>query len=164
MSIRLRTERKDTMIVANLDQLAEQAALTPSMRQALAFLQQAQSQELADGRIAIDGERVYALVQSYDSRTGDVVFEGHRRCIDFQYVVRGEEALGWAPTERATVVRPYNEERDIWLGTVPAAEITLVHLAAGHLAVLYPSDAHAPGRAAAGASTPVKKIVVKVAV
>jgi biofilm protein TabA len=93
-----------------------------------------------------------------------VVFEGHRRYIDLQYVVRGEEALGWAPTERATVVRPYNEERDMWLGTVPVADITMVRLSAGQLAVLYPSDAHAPGRSATGASTPVKKIVVKVAI
>ena len=152
------------MIVANLDEIAQQAVLTSSMRQALDFLQQAQGQDLADGRIPIDGECVYALVQSYETRTGDVVFEGHRRYIDFQYVVRGEEALGWAPTERATVARPYNEERDMWLGTVPAADITMVRLSAGQLAVLYPSDAHAPGRSATGPSTPVKKIVVKVAI
>jgi biofilm protein TabA len=92
-----------------------------------------------------------------------VVFEGHRRYIDFQYVVRGEEALGWAPTERAAVARPYNDERDIWLGTVPSAEMTMVHLSAGQLAVLYPSDAHAPGRSPTGVAAPVKKIVVKIA-
>jgi len=151
------------MIVANLDQISQQAALTPAMRQALSFLQQSQGQELADGRIPIDGDRVYALVQSYETRTGDVVFEGHRRYIDFQYVVRGEEALGWAPVERATIVRPYNEERDMWLGAVPVTEMTMVHLSAGQLAVLYPSDAHAPGRSATGVAAPVKKIVVKVA-
>jgi len=151
------------MIVANLDQIEQQAALTSSMRQALDFLRQAQGQELADGRIPIDGERVYALVQSYDTKTGDIIFEGHRRYIDFQYVVKGEEALGWAPAERAEIIRPYNEERDMWLGAVPAAQTTLVRLAAGQLAVLWPSDAHAPQRSATGAPAPVKKIVVKVA-
>lgn len=151
------------MIVGTLDQIAQQANLTPAMRQALDFIRQAQGQDLADGRVPIDGDRVYALVQSYDSRTGDMVFEGHHRYIDFQYVVRGEEALGWAPAERATMIRPYNEERDMWLGTVPAEEITMVHLAAGQLAVLYPTDAHAPQRSATGIPAPVKKIVVKVA-
>jgi len=38
-----------------------------------------------------------------------------------------------------------------------------VHLIAGELAVLYPDDGHAP-RLAAGAPSPVFKIVVKVAV
>ena len=39
---------------------------------------------------------------------------------------------------------PYDPAKDAWLGTVPTDEITPVRLAAGQLAVLYPTDAHAP--------------------
>jgi YhcH/YjgK/YiaL family protein len=118
---------------------------------------------LPDGRVEIDGEDAFALVQSYETQTGDWLFEGHRKYLDIQYVASGEEVIGWAHIERATVTMPYDPVKDVWLGTVPAAEITPVRLAAGQLAVLYPTDAHAP-RHAAGAAMAVKKIVVKVAV
>jgi YhcH/YjgK/YiaL family protein len=152
------------MIVTDLAHLAEQAALTPALQKALAFLHGLAGQPLPDGRIEIDGSNVYALVQSYETQAGgDWGFEGHRKYLDIQYVVAGEEVIGWAFLDRATVTMPYDTTKDAWLGTVPTAEITPVRLAAGQLAVFYPTDAHAP-KHAAGVPGPVKKIVVKVAV
>jgi YhcH/YjgK/YiaL family protein len=153
-----------TMIVTDLAHLAEQATLTPALQKALAFLQALPSQPPADGRIEIDGSNIYVLVQSYETLAGgDWVFEGHRKYLDIQYIVAGEEVIGWAFIDRAAVTMPYDPAKDAWLGTVPAAEITPVRLAAGQLALLYPTDAHAP-KHAAGAAMAVKKIVVKVAV
>jgi len=151
------------MIVSHLDQLASQARLTPAMQQAIAFLTDLQTAP-EDGRVDIDGDRVYALVQSYETKTGSqVMFEGHRRYIDLQFVYEGEEMLGWAPADLAEVTRPYDQERDMWLGSVPDGAWTPVRLSAGDIAVLYPTDAHAPMRAV-GTSSPVKKLVVKVAI
>jgi len=153
------------MIVTTLDRIAAQADMTPAMQKALDFLVASQGKELEDGRVEIDGDTVFALVQSYDSKeSADVFFEGHKRYIDFQYVAAGQEALGWAPVDAATITREYDEGRDMWLGTVPAEVATFVYMPAGQLAVLWPSDAHAPMRAAGGVSSPVKKIVVKVSV
>jgi biofilm protein TabA len=90
-------------------------------------------------------------------------FEHHRRYIDIQFIVAGEEVIGWAPADRMQVTEAYDPEKDIAFGTVPAGEATPVRLAAGELAVLYPEDGHAP-RLAAGRPSPVFKIVVKVAV
>ena len=151
------------MIVTDIAHLADQARLTPALQKALAFLQALPVGPLPDGRIEIDGECAFALVQSYETQTGDWLFEGHRKYLDIQYVASGEEVIGWAFIDRATVTAPYDPAKDAWLGTVPADEITPVRLAAGQLAVLYPTDAHAP-RHAAGAAMAVKKIVVKVAV
>ncbi len=152
------------MIVCKLSELPIQAAPRPGLLKAVAFLEGLQGKALEDGRVAIDEDRVYALVQSYQSRDNpEIVFEGHRRYIDIQCVLAGQEVLGWAPMEAATVTREYSSERDMWLGTVPKEFMTPVLLTAGHVAVLFPTDAHAPGRAA-GAPSPVKKIVVKVAI
>ena len=152
------------MIVTDLAHLAEQATLTPALQKALAFLQGLTGQPLPDGRIEIDGANAYALVQSYETLAGgDWVFEGHRKYLDIQYIVSGEEVIGWAFMDLAAVTMPNDAAKDAWLGTVPAAEITPVRLAAGQLALLYPTDAHAP-KHAAGAAMAVKKIVVKVAV
>ena len=151
------------MIVTDIAHLADQVMLTPALQKALAFLQALPAGPLSDGRMEIDGDNVFALVQSYETQTGVWLFEGHRKYLDIQYVASGEEVIGWAHIDRATVTMPYDPAKDAWLGTVPADEITPVRLAAGQLAVLYPTDAHAP-RHAAGAAMAVKKIVVKVVV
>jgi biofilm protein TabA len=151
------------MIVTDLEHAAEQIALTPALQKGLAFLRQVRSQTLADGRVEIDGSQVYALVQSYDTQGGEPKFEAHRKYLDIQYIAAGEEVIGWAGLDRMSVDTPYDEAKDACLGRVPASDMTPVRLSAGQLAVLYPSDAHAP-KLAAGAPGPVKKIVVKVAV
>ncbi len=152
------------MIVTDIGHFAEQAALTPPLAWALDFLKAAAGKDLPDGRIEIDGDRVYAIAQSYETQVGDTwIFEGHRRYLDVQYIAAGEEIIGWAASECATVTHPYDPAKDAWLGTVPAGQITGVRLTAGQLAVLYPADAHAP-KHAAGQSVPVKKIVVKVTI
>jgi YhcH/YjgK/YiaL family protein len=152
------------MVVTDLEHVAEQVNMTPAMKKAVDFLKAARGKELADGRVDIDGDRVYALVQSYDTiSTDQPKFEGHRKYIDVQCVMSGEEVIGWAMIENATATTPYSEEKDVWLGTVPADRMTPVRLSAAQAAVLYPSDAHAP-RLAAKKPSFVKKIVVKVAV
>jgi len=152
------------MVVTDLEHFADQVVMTPAMKKAVAFLKKGGLAQLADGRVEIDGDTCFALVQSYDTIVAaEPKFEGHRKYIDVQFVVSGEEVIGWAMVGRAQVTVQYMPDKDIWLGPVPVADITPVRLSAGHAAVLYPVDAHAP-KLAAGKSTFVKKVVVKVAV
>ncbi len=151
------------MVVTDIEHALEQVALTPALQKALTFLRQVRLSSLPDGRMEIDGEQVYALVQSYETRGGEPKFEAHRKYLDVQYVAAGEEIIGWAFIDRMAVDAAYDEAKDVCLGRVPPSEVTPVRLSAGQLAVLYPTDAHAP-KLAAGAPVSVKKIVVKVAV
>jgi biofilm protein TabA len=153
------------MIVAELEHILGQIALTPNLQQALSFLQQMRGANLPDGRVEIDADRVFALVQSYATvaASDPVLFEVHRKYIDVQYVAAGEEVIAWASTDRLAVTADYNEAKEAWFGAVRAADTTFVRLTAGELAVLYPTDGHTP-RLAARAPASVKKIVVKVAV
>ena len=75
-----------------------------------------------------------------------------------------EEIIAWANIDDVTVTTAYDVDKgDFWLGNAPAERVTNIRLKGGQLAVLYPTDAHAPRRAA-GASAPVRKLVVKVAI
>lgn len=159
------------MIVSDLKHIASQAASTRLLGMALDFLRHTEGQHLDDGRVTIDGDLVYALVQSYRTEplpTGSSPhLEAHRRYIDIQYVVSGSETLGWAPLEQLTVTTPYDTAKDVEFGSAPPAALTLVRLTAGQMAVLWPEDAHAPRLAVAIGDKPaqptdVKKIVVKV--
>jgi len=152
------------MIVSELRNLKSQVVMTPNLESAIDFLLERGNDELPAGRLVVDGERVYVEVQSYDTiEGGDWRFEGHRKYLDIQYVVEGQEIIGWASIADATVTTPYRDDHDAWLGTVDPEFVTSVRLRAGQLALLYPEDAHAPRRAA-GAVSPVRKLVVKVAI
>jgi biofilm protein TabA len=151
------------MIAARLEQATEQTASTPEFEKAYRFLMDSRNRALAEGRVEIDGDRVFALVQSYDTQVyGEANFEAHRKYADIQYIVGGEEIIGWAPLEKMTIIQEYDPAKDAVLGKVPVAEQTQLRLCAGELGVFYPSDAHAP-KQAAGKPARVSKIVVKVA-
>jgi YhcH/YjgK/YiaL family protein len=151
------------MIVASLDQLANQASMPPRLRVALDFLQQTDLLALPDGRAEIQGEEVFALVQSYDTRPipEQPRFEAHRKYLDVQYLASGKEAMGWASLDQLDVTIAYIPDKDILLGHVPEGASCFVPFGAGQGILLYPTDAHAPMHAA-GEPGPVKKIVVKV--
>jgi len=150
------------MIITRLELLASQIALTPALSTALTWLAFARTQNLLDGRVEIDGSKVYALVQSYDTRP-EPRFEAHQRYLDIQYIVSGKERFGWAGLENLTPADPYNPDKDVVKGSVLDEAASFVHLSAGYLAVVWPADAHAPG-VADDQPSPVKKIVVKVSV
>jgi YhcH/YjgK/YiaL family protein len=152
------------MIVSDLDHLEHQIAGAPGLRKAFAFLRSPGIRRLPDGRVEIDGDRVFALVQRYETMVTDAPkFEFHRKYIDVQFIASGEEVIGWAPVARMTVIDAYDADKDICFGAVAKGIWTPVHLQAGQLTVLWPEDGHAP-KLASGASLGVMKIVVKVAV
>ena len=152
------------MVASDLKHVEDQLAVTPCLQKALSFLRWTNVSELVEGKIEIEGERIYALVQCHDTEATDKPkLEFHRRFIDAHYIVSGEEVIGWAPAERLTITEAYDEKKDVAFGTAPLSEVTPVYVSAGQLAVFYPEDAHAP-KLAAGKPSRVKKIVVKVAV
>ncbi len=152
------------MIVTDLEHLNDQIPASPRLQSAWEFLMKSRLQDLPDGRIEIDGEHLYALIQSYQTIPWEnAKFEAHRRYIDLQYIAEGSEAMGWCHTDGMTETVPYNEFKDVWYGKPASGQITAVPLAAGQLAVLFPNDAHAP-KLQNVQPEEVKKIVVKVKV
>ena len=153
------------MIVTTLEYIPRQIAMSPAMQKALDFLQQPDLAELPPGRIEIDGQAVYALVQAYETLPipPAVKFEAHRQYIDIQYIASGVEVMGWANLKALSDVTAYNAEKDVLHGMLAAGEMTPVRVAAGQAAIFWPEDAHAP-KLASGSPAPVKKVVVKVRV
>ena len=150
------------MIVTDLVHFERQVPLTPAIRKAVEFLRRPDLASLTDEKVVIDGDKVFALPQRCETEANaSPRFEYHRKYIDIQFVVEGDEVIAWAPAEKLTITAPYDREKDITFGTAPADAVTPVRLRPGQLAVLYPEDAHAP-RLAAGSPGKVFKIVVKV--
>jgi YhcH/YjgK/YiaL family protein len=116
--------------------------------------------QLEPGRIEIDGDQVFALVQEYESRPMEKGrWEAHVNYIDIQYIASGEEQIGYANIADLTL-GDYDEAKDRY---IPQGEGSFVKLSAGMFGLYMPEDAHMPNMAV-DQPKPVKKIVVKVAV
>jgi YhcH/YjgK/YiaL family protein len=101
-------------------------------------------------------EDVFVSVDEY--RTKNVLFESHRRYIDLQYVMEGEEYIGFSRYPVKEVV-PYNVERDITFYNANIEQ--LLKADAGHFFIFFPTDLHQPCIAAEQCKR-VKKIVIKI--
>lgn len=153
------------MIISNIQNAIEQTFMNPRMEKAFRFLQDGNLENLPEGRIGIDGNLIYAMVQSYQTKLfgACLELEGHNKYIDIQCVVTGHELIGWIHADKVPVTTPYADKNDAWLGNLLVAELNLFRLSTGQVAIFYPTDAHAP-QLADGMPTLVKKIVIKVAV
>jgi len=151
------------MIVAALEHLPAQAAQNAAMQKAWDWLLANRANPDLPARVEIDGKAVFALVQAYETApAGETVkCEAHRQYLDIQYIVSGEEMMGWAPLDALGSLTAYNPDKDVLFGEVPSSALTPVQVRAGHAAVFFPEDAHAP-KLAVGTPCAVRKIVIKV--
>ena len=148
------------MMLDTLSRSGIYESLHPAFAAAFAFLRRPDLATLSAGRHMLDGEKLYAIVQEYDTRPlADGFLEVHRRYIDIQFVVSGAELIGYAPLTGQTVKEPYADAKDSAFLNGAADPIPLRQ---GHFAIFVPHDAHMPGRTV-GAPARVRKIVVKVA-
>ena len=113
--------------------------------------------------ITVDGDRVFAQIQSYTSMVeSEAQFESHRNYIDIQYIQSGREIIPWAPLYTLKAATEYDTEKDLILYNDPPAASSIV-LRPGWFAVFFPEDGHEP-KCAFDTPEPIGKIVVKVAV
>ena len=76
--------------------------------EAFAFLKNNDLTKLAPGKYTIDVENVYASVTEAPTKNYDKSkWESHRKYIDLQYVISGEEKIGVAPVANLKVIVPY---------------------------------------------------------
>lgn len=134
--------------------------LADRLSMALKFLQEGNILELLPARIELDGDKVFAMIQHYDTKPKELgVWEAHRKYIDVQYVAEGRELMGYANLGHL-LAGEYNAEKDF---LTAQGEGSYVLMKPGTFVILTPQDAHIP-QVAVDVPQPVKKVVIKVAV
>jgi YhcH/YjgK/YiaL family protein len=147
------------MIIDTLDHCARYEALHPRFKAAFAFLRRPETAALACGRTEIDGTALFALVQEYETKPiQEGKLEAHKRYIDIQMVLEGEEFMGYAPLGGQTAATPFDPDKDIGFFD---GEAWFTRFRKGMFAVFFPQDAHLPGRYTERPAK-VKKIVLKI--
>ena len=117
---------------------------------------------LKPGKHLIDGNDIYAMVFEYDTHDGiNSKLEGHKKYIDIQYMVIGNEKINVSKLLDQSLAEKYNVEKDYHLFTNNSK--TSLHLNEGMFIIFYPDDLHMP-ELKIDKPEKVKKIVIKVKV
>ncbi|MEO5563540.1 MAG: YhcH/YjgK/YiaL family protein, partial [Chitinophagaceae bacterium] len=126
---------------------------------AFAFIKGHDLATLAKGKYPIDGTNVFASITDDPSRNYDQTkWESHRKYIDLQYVITGEENMGKMTAEGAAVTNAYDETKDLINYT---GEGKIHTVPAGTFILFFPANAHRPN-ITPGGNKVVKKLVIKV--
>lgn len=149
------------MIFGHIDTTDMEAIAHEGVRRAVAYAREHDLRALEPGRHDIDGDALFANVCAYDTRAlEDCRFEAHRRYIDVQMVLEGEERIDVQFVGKLDA-EPFDEEADnMFLDGEAAASVVMTP---GTFVACFPDDGHKPGIAVSG-SVPVKKAVFKVLV
>ncbi|HWL16585.1 MAG TPA: YhcH/YjgK/YiaL family protein [Opitutus sp.] len=106
----------------------------------------------------------FAMEQVYRTKArADGFFESHRKMIDVQVIVEGEEWIEVADLAHCVVKQPFQEERDLIVHQDVGAASRL-RLRAGDAAIFFPADVHMPCLETESGSGIVRKTVIKVPV
>ncbi|MFM1747831.1 MAG: hypothetical protein RLZZ188_1497 [Verrucomicrobiota bacterium] len=162
-------------IIGSFATVREQCPRTPGFAAALAYAAEvlragsaARARLLAiepgkSARVELEGG-AFAMEQAYFTKArAEGFFESHRRFIDVQVVVAGDEVIEVVDAARSAVQVPYDAERD-FTHHADATGASVVRLGAGDVAVFFPTDVHLPGLRSGGSAVAVRKTVVKVPV
>ena len=145
------------MIVDTINNASEYFSLGNHIKTALLHLSQTDFSSIKPGRYEIEGEQVFALVENYLPKPPKEGFwEAHKKHLDVQYIVSGQERIGYAPVSTMEP-GPYNPNKDFYK---LKGQGDFVTLHTGQLAILKPQDAHMPGIETAERQQ-VKKVVIK---
>lgn len=149
------------MIVDTLTHWKDYSWPSDRFRKGFEFLAQLKP-DAPEGRVDIDGDDVYSMVQVYETRKLEGhQFEAHRQYADIQCLLSGRERILWAPHEELEVIKPYEPDAEFQKIIPDATEIVLQP---GLFCVFFPPrDAHAPCVRLEGPAK-VKKVVIKVRV
>jgi YhcH/YjgK/YiaL family protein len=147
------------MVLDNLQNASLYTHLNPRISKALDYLKTTDFSKLELGRYDLEGDDLFAILMEYDTKPeSECKLEAHRKYIDVQYVVSGEELVGFTLAGTEKVTEPYNDTKDV---VFFEAETATFLFKAGQFAVFYPQDLHKPGFTTAAPSK-LKKVVMKV--
>ena len=134
------------------------------IKRALKFLKESDFSAWETGRYDISSD-MFVLIQRYDTvPQAEARYEAHRKYIDIQYIIRGEETIYWAPLSEVEELEAFDEAKDIgfYERAVPHAVLKLHE---GEFGLFYPCDAHKPSFHEDGEEASfVEKAVVKIRV
>lgn len=147
------------MIFDHISHIATYRSLSPNIALGLDFLSQMKP-DTAVGTYQINPQ-VKAIVSEYETKhENEYGYEAHRKNIDIQYLLSGEERIACLPFDKLQETKPYNDENDaaFYKANIQPQEMTI---GGGYFAIFFPQDGHMP-QLCVDKPMKVKKVVIKI--
>ncbi|SFW34423.1 YhcH/YjgK/YiaL family protein [Chitinophaga sancti] len=150
------------MILDTLAHYSKYTFLGPKFARAFDYLLSTDFSQVAKGKYEIDGKDIFAIVNEYDTvdAAGEQM-ESHKKYIDIQYMVKGEELVGHDFLLHHQPSKAYDPETDFMLFAEKPLFFSV--LREGMFAIFFPTDLHMPN-IKIDKPTGVRKVVIKVSV
>lgn len=147
------------MIVCPFKDLGRYAPIIPGLEEALQAVDEI-LKNWVPGTVPLSGGNKILVQEGTTKPAQGKLCEAHRQYLDIQYIVEGEETVGWAPLETLTLDGTFDTAKDKGMYAGP---VDYMRIGQGYCYVVFPEDAHAPG---AHLDTPhtFKKLVLKLKV
>lgn len=151
------------MIKDNLQHLAYYNYLNADIKFGLKYIRDTDFDALENGKYELADGKVFAIIQDYTSKLeSECKYEAHRKYIDIQFIIKGEEKIGVGKLEDFQELDDYNEEKDIvFLCPKENTAQSSIILKEKEFAIFMPKDVHMPSIATETPSY-VRKVVVKI--
>lgn len=90
-------------------------------------------------------DEIFILKQAYKTKDrSECFFESHKKYIDIQYMVKGDEIMDVTHIDNLNIVDEYNEKTDFIKYENKCDNISSLLIKEKELAIFYPTDAHQP--------------------
>jgi len=147
------------MIIDKIENSKLYEGISQRIKEAFEYIRNTDLKNIKPGKYEIDGENIFALISEYKTKAeSEGKLEAHRKYIDVQCVISGEELMGYAPLGIQQFLEPYKDENDI---VFFKGEKSFTKVSSGMFAIFFPEDVHMPGMST-GKISDVKKLVIKV--
>lgn len=147
------------MIYDNIKNSERYENISINFKKAFEFLRREDLKDLPAGRYEIDSDNIFALVQTYETMyLESKEYEVHKKYIDVQYMVNGEENMGFSQIHSLNVKNSYNDESD---AMIMEGDKVLYKLREGEFFIFFPEEPHMPG-VTKDEKREVKKVVIKI--
>jgi biofilm protein TabA len=154
--------RRTNMIYDSVQRLKTYVGISKSLDDAIEYLSHTDIKAFDVGKHPVGGSGLMLNVSSKDSSEPSANrYEVHKKFLDIQIVLEGEERCFYAPINTLAADGAFSDEKDIGFFKDPAGNGVSFPLLPGNFALFFPQDAHKPGCHLNGKKA-VRKVVVKV--
>jgi len=127
-----------------LDKISNQSlysSIHSNFQQVFDFIKNNDLMNMELGKHIIDGEKVFVMLMEYTTQERlKCKCETHKKYIDIQYMIQGEEYIGLKTRHKEQASTPYNKEGDFMFYKL--SKLPVLPLKEKHFAIFFPDDIH----------------------
>ncbi len=128
------------MIVDNIKNTDKYNCLHKDFKIVFDFIKNNDLNKLECGKHQIRGDEVFFNLQEYETKPVQKL-EAHKKYIDIQVVVSGEEYMGYTNSDNTKVTENYDTDKDVMF---LSGSVDKIKADKNVFLIFYPQDAHMP--------------------